>query len=515
MSWFRQMRKFTTMNADAVLWSDAVTRCNSNALRKSASGCGWFKTFAMPVHYTDCSICGEVRTFQPEAAAGYPAATPEGSRGAARLMAEEAARRASRTSASSSAAGAKRPDQRDPHIDKAYDQIDNMLEGLLTKSQQIKHTLGHHNEIIPEIAESVERDQARMEKQKAEMKRRSSRVADGGKLASFEPSSSRAFGVQEKDYEGTRELFDYADGFLQVKATGQRFQAGPFEAVSCAELHRRLHEILPETLQMRRSPFTLGDMLPQEAVSGGLTFKNIVDSTLDLMADPQNAGAVFQVASLYNCLQLQEPGSQPEDGITGYADMATQGAVSSMACPAAAVFRNYFLNGGQGHGQQVELMSQVGDLLANKREGYWMVKNGFLLPRPGAKLIDLSERLEGDKILADDVSCRTKVGVHWDTQVVLEDFTQNICQVCCSAPAVAFSKIVKAQHWAPFAVSLLTGAYDATLAAATLLAAQQPPNLDYAVDRQGPRCLPMRTARCVPRAPGTDGSLCEAAGRPA
>ncbi|CAJ1444492.1 unnamed protein product [Effrenium voratum] len=198
-----------------------------------------------------------------------------------------------------------------------------------------------------------------------------------------------------------------------------------------------------------------------------------MDSTLDLMADPQNAGAVFQVASLYNCLQLQEPGSQPEDGITGYADMATQGAVSSMACPAAAVFRNYFLNGGQGHGQQVELMSQVGDLLANKREGYWMVKNGFLLPRPGAKLIDLSERLEGDKILADDVSCRTKVGVHWDTQVVLEDFTQNICQVCCSAPAVAFSKIVKAQHWAPFAVSLLTGAYDATLAAATLLAAQR------------------------------------------
>lgn len=60
---------------------------------------------------------------------------------------------------------------RDPH-EKTYDQIDNMLEGLLVKSQQINHTLGHHNQLIPEIAESVERDQARIAKQKAEMKKR-------------------------------------------------------------------------------------------------------------------------------------------------------------------------------------------------------------------------------------------------------------------------------------------------------------------------------------------------------
>ena len=50
--------------------------------------------------------------------------------------------------------------------------IDNMLEGLMVKSQQINHTLGHHNKLIPEIAESVERDQARITKQKAEMKKR-------------------------------------------------------------------------------------------------------------------------------------------------------------------------------------------------------------------------------------------------------------------------------------------------------------------------------------------------------
>ena len=98
----------------------------------------------------------------------------DGRRGAARLLADDAARRAARNSS----AGVQVQQQtqrcqldRDP-TEKAYDQIDNMLEGLLVKSQQINRTLGHHNEMLPEIAESVERDQARLTKQKAEIKKR-------------------------------------------------------------------------------------------------------------------------------------------------------------------------------------------------------------------------------------------------------------------------------------------------------------------------------------------------------
>ncbi|CAE7340990.1 unnamed protein product [Symbiodinium sp. CCMP2592] len=198
------------------------------------------------------------------------------------------------------------------------------------------------------------------------------------------------------------------------------------------------------------------------------------DRTLELIADPQNSGSVFQVASLYNCLQMQEPGDSPEDGVTCYAETTTQGSVCAIACPAATVFRNYFLNGvGQGRGQQMDLLTHVGDLVGNRKEGYWVVRNGFMMPRPGGKLIDLGERLASDQILADDVASRVRVGVHWDTQVLLDDISHNVCQVCCSAPAVAFSKIVKAQHWAPFAISLLTGAYDATLAAGAILAARR------------------------------------------
>lgn len=286
----------------------------------------------------------------------------------------------------------------------------------------------------------------------------------------------KAFGVQEKDYEGTRELFDYSSGVLQVKATGQKFYVGPFEVVSGGELHKRLHEALPEKRRFRHSPFTIGDVQACEADElGGLTFKNVVDRTLELIADPQNSGSVFQVASLYNCLQMQEPGDSPEDGVTCYAETTTQGSVCAIACPAATVFRNYFLNGvGQGRGQQqIDLLTHVGDLVGNRKEGYWVVRNGFMMPRPGGKLIDLGERLASDQILADDVASRVRVGVHWDTQVLLDDISHNVCQVCCSAPAVAFSKIVKAQHWAPFAISLLTGAYDATLAAGAILAARR------------------------------------------
>lgn len=107
----------------------------------------------------------------PAQPAPAPGGYPEGSRGAARLLAEDAARRAARNSTAAAAAQQQRPDLRDPN-EKAYEQIDNMLEGLLVKSQQINRTLGHHNELLPEIADSVDRDQARITKQKAEIKKR-------------------------------------------------------------------------------------------------------------------------------------------------------------------------------------------------------------------------------------------------------------------------------------------------------------------------------------------------------
>ncbi|CAE8614798.1 unnamed protein product, partial [Polarella glacialis] len=182
------------------------------------------------------------------------------------------------------------------------------------------------------------------------------------------------------------------------------------------------------------------------------------------------------VSSMFNCLQMKEPNDTPEDGVTCYAAENTQGSACSIACPAATVFRNYFVNDtGQGHGHQVNLLEDVAELVGNGKQGYWFMKNGFCLPRPPSKIGELSQRLAKDVNLADDVSAAVKVGVHWDTQALDpdEDVSQNVCQVLCSALPVALTKHTSAADWAPFATALLTGAYDATLSVAAVLAAQR------------------------------------------
>lgn len=97
---------------------------------------------------------------RPGAKAGAKPGPVAASRGAARLLADEAAR------------AGPRPDQRSPEVDRAYDEIDHMLEGLKQKTQEINRTLVEHNQILPDIAESVSRDHDRIRKQQQEMRRR-------------------------------------------------------------------------------------------------------------------------------------------------------------------------------------------------------------------------------------------------------------------------------------------------------------------------------------------------------
>mmetsp|Transcript_93438 Transcript_93438/g.166268 ORF Transcript_93438/g.166268 Transcript_93438/m.166268 type:complete len:512 (-) Transcript_93438:137-1672(-) len=285
----------------------------------------------------------------------------------------------------------------------------------------------------------------------------------------------KVFGVVEKDYEAMRDMFKMDGQTLTLKATRQSFEVGPFEVLSAADLQDRFREVSGR--ETRKSPCTLGDVIPDQASGelGGLAFRNLIDSTMDLHGDPENAGAVFQVCSMFNCLLLEEPDDIPEDGVTAYAESECQGSAAAIACPAATVFRNYFVNGvGQGaSGKQLDLLSGTAKFAANDREGYWSMKNGFCMPRPGHKFADLAKRIETDKIFADDLSNTVQVGVHWDTAVDFGDCSSHVCQVLCSAAPVSCSKIVKANEWAPFATCLLMGAYDATLAVAAILAAQR------------------------------------------
>ena len=59
-------------------------------------------------------------------------------------------------------------------------------------------------------------------------------------------------------------------------------------------------------------------------------------------ADPELDGALFQVASQFNLLEMTGPSATPEDGVTRYSADHTQGPACAIAAGAATIYRNYF-----------------------------------------------------------------------------------------------------------------------------------------------------------------------------
>ena len=62
---------------------------------------------------------------------------------------------------------------------------------------------------------------------------------------------------------------------------------------------------------------------------------------------PENAGALFQVASQFNLLEMTGPEVTPEDGVTIYQYDHTQGPACAIAAGAATIYRNYFAQVGE------------------------------------------------------------------------------------------------------------------------------------------------------------------------
>ena len=120
-----------------------------------------------------------------------------------------------------------------------------------------------------------------------------------------------------------------------------------------------------------------------------------------LILDPENAGAVFQVASQFNCLEMVGPGTTPESGITQYVHDKTQGPVCAMACPAATVFRNYFwAERGQAGGseRQLDTARGLGEVVGNAKKNYWRMQNGYMIPaRDGAMAVVTQRIIVGDR----------------------------------------------------------------------------------------------------------------------
>lgn len=212
----------------------------------------------------------------------------------------------------------------------------------------------------------------------------------------------------------------------------------------------------------------------------GLRFSHLSSPSgiQSIIGDPANAGAVFQAASQFNCLEMTGPGVSPRQGVAIYSHDPTQGPKCAIACPAATVYRNYLCQGGRGQGEsQIDCLAGVGKVVGNTEHGFWRMQNGYALPSSTSSMRQLAERLRSEEHLASRAEAALRVGVHWDTQVrplpANPHHGHRVAQVFASAVPVAYAKSTPSADWEPLARLVLNGAYEATLAVGACLAAER------------------------------------------
>ena len=119
------------------------------------------------------------------------------------------------------------------------------------------------------------------------------------------------------------------------------------------------------------------------SLPGRLQVSEVIGDVQKLHADPANAGALFQVASQFNLLEMVSPRVTPEQGVGMYGRDFTQGPACAIAAGAATIYRNYFadVNGqqGQSSSQQLDCIADLGAALGNTNNALWQMQNGYVM----------------------------------------------------------------------------------------------------------------------------------------
>jgi hypothetical protein len=265
------------------------------------------------------------------------------------------------------------------------------------------------------------------------------------------------FGFREAGYAETKASFSVQGDQLVSRVNGESFGIGHFETPSLATLRQRAA--------------ALPDFGPSH-------FEHIaVSDIFEAHARPEYQGALFQVASQFNCLEFMGPSVLPEHGVTGYQSDPTQGPACAMAAGAATVYRNYFAPVGDQVGQtrerQLDNLAELAQALGPGDPG-WDVRNGYTtstLPR----LASLRERLAaGDR---EALLGHVRIGLQTRVEVTFSsrfrrpaprpEGPPTCSQAFCSALSVAYSGLGTGP-WAPLGTLALDAAYEATLLAAAL-----------------------------------------------
>jgi hypothetical protein len=204
---------------------------------------------------------------------------------------------------------------------------------------------------------------------------------------------------------------------------------------------------------------------------GKLSLREVVGNVQQLHSDPANAGALFQVASQFNLLEMVSPNVTPEEGVGIYENDHTQGPACAIAAGAGTIYRNYFapVDGqvGQSANNQINCLADLGAALGNSQNQLWQMRNGYALAS-NSGLADISKRLlASSESQIDDLRRQLRIGIQWHTQVTLDGRKHLVTQAYCSALPVAYTSL-PTEVWADFARLILEAAYEATICAAII-----------------------------------------------
>lgn len=266
----------------------------------------------------------------------------------------------------------------------------------------------------------------------------------------------RLTGFREGPYEETRAKLKVNGSQLASMVNGKSYGVGSFELVSL------------KTLRERAAAAMLSGTLKASLLRGDVR---------QLHGAPEYAGALFQVASQFNALEMTAPSVTPEDGVTRYQHDHTQGPACAIAAGAATIFRNYFVPfagaAGQTAARQLDGLAGLGEVLTagiGRPSGeLWQMRNGYALcTQTGlAAISDYLATLRADEI--DALHGLLSIGVQWDVEVT--DGASGpgplVSQAFCSALPVAYTS-VPSHHWGAFASLVLEAAYEATMWAGVL-----------------------------------------------
>lgn len=260
-------------------------------------------------------------------------------------------------------------------------------------------------------------------------------------------------GFREEGYDLTRSRLRVEDTELVSTVNDKRYGIGDLSLPTLAELRARV-----EVPTRQRS-----------------TVRCVTGEARAMHANPELEGALFQVASQFNLLEMTGPSVTPEDGVTRYSGDHTQGPACAIAAGAATIYRNYFApvdgESGQTRERQLDGLVHLGVALSAKLarpvSDLWTMRNGYALCTDDG--LEAVTRLlaEGTEVLREELTGWLAIGMHRDVEVtdVREGERRFVSQAFCSALPVAYGS-VRRSAWEAFARLVLEAAYEATLLAA-------------------------------------------------